>query len=171
MSAKVFPGRYTAEIEGDFVVFLIGMRFNRLRDVRQWWPVFTAMPKMLRWLEARPEAGLLSTRTALSGKTILMVQHWRTFEDLDRFARQADAPHLQPWREFNQKVRDSGAVGIWHETYRVRAGEYETVYGNMPRYGLAVAGEHLPVGSTAKHQTAVLRIGASDEDTPPVQAY
>ena len=29
--AAVFNGRYTANIEGDFVVFNIGMRINRLR--------------------------------------------------------------------------------------------------------------------------------------------
>ena len=169
--AKVFPGRYTAQIDGDFVVFLIGMRFNRMRDVRRWWPVFTAMPKMVRWLESQPEAGMLSTRMALSGKTTVIIQHWRSFEDLDRFARSTDAPHLEPWRAFNQAVRDSGAVGIWHETYRVHAGEYETVYGNMPRVGLAAAGEHLPVGSTAKRQTAAVRIGAREDDTPPVAGY
>jgi hypothetical protein len=27
--ATMYSGRYTAEIEGDFVVFLIGMRLNR----------------------------------------------------------------------------------------------------------------------------------------------
>lgn len=26
--AKVIPGRFTAEVSGDFVVFLIGMRVN-----------------------------------------------------------------------------------------------------------------------------------------------
>ena len=26
---QIFPGRYTADVEGDFVVFLIGMRVNR----------------------------------------------------------------------------------------------------------------------------------------------
>ena len=33
----------------------------------------------------------------------------------------------------------SGDIGIWHETYLIRAGEYETVYGSMPRVGLARA--------------------------------
>ena len=39
------------------------------------------------------------------------------FESLDRFARDTDRPHLEPWRRFNRAVRDSGDVGIWHETY------------------------------------------------------
>jgi hypothetical protein len=32
--AKVFQGRYSADLEGDFVVFLIGMRINKPWDVR-----------------------------------------------------------------------------------------------------------------------------------------
>ena len=35
--------------------------------------------------------------------------------------------------------------GIWHETYRVRAGEYETVYG-MPRIGLGRCGDPVAGG-------------------------
>ena len=70
--AKVVAKRVTAQIEGDFVVFLIGMRIN--------------------------------------------------------------------WVDFNQRVGNSrGDVGIGHETYKVRAGEYECVYSGMPVYGLAKA--------------------------------
>jgi len=35
-------------------------------------------------------------------------------------------------------------VGIWHETYQVRAGEYEGVYSGMPPFGLGLAGELSP---------------------------
>ena len=49
--ARVIDKRVTAEIEGDFVVFLIGMRINKLWKVRTWLPVFVAMPRMLRELE------------------------------------------------------------------------------------------------------------------------
>lgn len=76
----------------------------------------------------------------------------RDFDSLDRFARDKDLPHLEPWRQFNRAVRDSGEVGIWHETFRVRAGEYEAVYGNMPVFGLTAAGSHVPAarkGNTA----------------------
>jgi hypothetical protein len=37
--AGIHQGRYSAEIEGDFVVFLIGMRLNRPWKVHHWWPV------------------------------------------------------------------------------------------------------------------------------------
>ena len=46
--ATMCSGRYTAEIEGDFVVFLIGMRLNRPWKVHQWLPVLTGMQPMLR---------------------------------------------------------------------------------------------------------------------------
>jgi hypothetical protein len=165
---QVWPGRYTAGIEGDFVVFLIGMRFNQPLKVRQWWPVATAMPKMLRVIAQHPELGCLGTQQWF-GRTTLLVQYWRDFESLDRFARDKELPHLEPWRRFNRAVRDSGDVGIWHETFRVRAGEYEAVYGNMPVFGLAAAGTHLPVAR--KGDTAVIRIGQSDADEPPVAPY
>jgi hypothetical protein len=65
--ATIHQGRYSAEIEGDFVVFLIGMRLNRPWKVHHWWPVFTAMPRMLRELRRHPEQGLLGARLALIG--------------------------------------------------------------------------------------------------------
>jgi hypothetical protein len=41
--SSVFRGRHTAQIEGPFVVFIIGMRINRLWAVHQWLPVARAM--------------------------------------------------------------------------------------------------------------------------------
>jgi hypothetical protein len=62
--ATIHPGRYTAEIEGDFVVFLIGMRLNRPWKVHRWLPVFAAMPRMLRELARDPERGLLGAASS-----------------------------------------------------------------------------------------------------------
>ncbi len=168
MFAPIYPGRFTAEMPDDFVVFLIGMRVNRPLRVRKWFPVFTAMPRMLRWLDQHPEAGLLKWHNAwLHGPAI--VQYWRSFDDLARFARAPQEPHLPAWRLFNQAVHGSGEVGIWHETYRIRAGEYECIYGNMPRVGLAAVGGHRPVGSTG--QSAARRIGATAVDEPALAPY
>jgi hypothetical protein len=168
VSSRVHDGRFTAEISGDFVVFLIGMRVNRPWKPAKWLPIFVAMPRMLRWLDKHPEAGLMSWHGAwMHGPAV--VQYWRSFEDLDRFARGGDEPHLPAWKAFNKAVRGSGDVGIWHETYKVRAGESESIYGNMPRIGLARAGLHVPVGSTG--QSAARRIGATQLDEPAVAPY
>ena len=164
----VHPGRFTARAEGDFVVFLIGMRFNKPWKVQKWLPVATAMPRMLRVLAQHPELGCLGTQQWF-GRTTILVQYWRSFEDLDRFARDKDLPHLEPWRRFNRAVRDSGDVGVWHETFKVRAGEYEAVYANMPAFGLAAATGHVPVAAVG--QTSAARIGVPDPSEPAVEPY
>lgn len=153
--------RVTAELEGDFVVFVIGMRVNQLWNLRAWWPVFQAMPKMMRELQAQPELGLLGAQ--FHGLT--QVQYWRSTEHLDRYARSREHAHLPAWGAFNRNARVAGgAVGIWHETYRVAAGQYETVYVNMPPTGLGRAGKL--VAATGHRQTARGRLGGEAPATP-----
>lgn len=164
----VHRGRHTAAIDGDFVVFLIGMRVNRLWKPHKWLPVFLAMPQMLLWLARHPQAGLLGWTVAWI-KGPAFVQYWRSFEQLEQFARAAGEPHLPAWRRFNRAVRASGDVGIWHETYKVRAGEHEVIYANMPRMGLAAAGDHVPVGATS--QSSAQRIGADEPSEPALPPY
>ena len=143
--AKVHPGRFSAKIDGDFVVFVIGMRFNRLWKVHRWLPVFFAMPKMLAELDRNPAKGLLGTRMSLGGRTITLIQYWRSFELLEQFASNTDDSHFPAWREYNKQVGKSGDVGVYHETYPISAGSYECVYVNMPVFGLAAVSEHVPV--------------------------
>ena len=164
----VFSGRYTGSIDGDFVVFLIGMRINRPLKVHRWLPVFVAMPRMIRELEADPGSGFLGATQGLMTTGPTLIQYWRSFEQLERYARDPDGRHFPAWKRFNQTVRASGDVGVWHETYRVAAGGAESVYGNMPRIGLARAGTHRALGSTS---TAARRIGARDDDRAPVAGY
>jgi hypothetical protein len=138
--AKVVANRVTAKLEGDFVVFLIGMRVNKPWKLHKWLPVFTAMPKMIRELERRPESGFLGHIMSFG----VIVQYWRSFEHLEAYARDPEQQHWPAWVAFNRRVGKSrGDVGIWHETYRVRAGEYECVYSGMPPFGLAKAGSQI----------------------------
>ena len=154
---KIHKGRWTVRGDDDVVVFIIGMRINKPWKVSQWWPVFSAMPKMLKWLDAHPQAGLLGTQQAFKGPlSPIMVQYWRSFEDLENFARSPEAPHLPAWKAFNASVRDSGDVGIWHETYRVSEGQYESIYHNMPPFGLGEVGRL--VSATGRHESAAQRM-------------
>jgi hypothetical protein len=134
--AKVAAKRVTAKIDGDFVVFLIGMRINKPWKPHKWLPVFRAMPRMIRELERHPESGFLGHIMNLG----VIVQYWRSFEHLEAYARDPNQLHWPAWVAFNERLDQSrGDVGIWHETYRVRAGEYECVYSGMPLFGLAKA--------------------------------
>ena len=166
---SVFTGRRVAHLDGDFAVLLIGARINRLWKPHRWLPVLAAMRPMIRELQADPDSGFLGATQGFFAGGPALVQYWRSFEDLDRYARDRDARHLPAWRAFNQRVRASGDVGIWHETYRVREGEYEAIYGNMPRVGLAAVGDHRPIGTASA--TAARRIGLRPDDTAPVDGY
>jgi hypothetical protein len=151
-----------------FVVFLIGMRVNRLRSVRKWLPTLMAMGPMLRTLFEHPEKGFLGGQTYLSWRGVTMVQYWRSFEDLERFARDRDDPHVEAWRRFNRTIGSDGSVGIWHETYVVAAGGYEAIYGNMPVFGLASATQHVPVarrGDSARQRREVVAVTRPPETT------
>jgi hypothetical protein len=153
---KIFPGRYTAQSKEPFVVFLIGMRFNRLLAVRRWVQVARAMPPMLEELKRHPELGLLHFEVFLYWRGVATVQYWRSFEQLHAYAHARDANHLPAWAEFNRRIGGDGSVGIWHETYTVAPGQYESIYANMPRFGLAGAAEH--VTATGRLEQARTRI-------------
>ena len=158
--AKVVAGRMSADIEGDFVVFLIVMRFNRPWHVINNVYAFTRMPKMLRYLRQHPEAGLLHAMLVIGPDGPMVIQYWRSVEQLEEFARDARAPHHPAWKGWNKLIGyQKPHVGIWHESYQVKAGQYECLYGNMPRFGLARAAEHVPI--ERKGSTAAERRGAT----------
>ncbi len=142
--ADVAGRRMTAEIEGDFVVFLIGARFNNKLEFAR--TVIDlggrrGMKYMLDYLVAHPEKGLLAYELGIP----TIVQYWRSFDHLEAFAKDQDDPHLNVWRQYWRRVGKSTRSGIWHETYLVRAGEYEAIYSNMPPRGLGKAGRLVPV--------------------------
>jgi hypothetical protein len=160
---SIINRRVAANIEGDFVVFLIGARINR------WWKLpkhmwfAKTMPKMLKELEGRPETGFLGYQQL--GPTV-NVQYWRSLDQLIAYARSRDESHFPYWVMFNKKIGSSGDVGIWHETYQVRAGEYECIYNCMPPFGLGKVGGHQD--ATGAHQSAAGRLGKTDGTDAPV---
>ena len=141
--------RVAAELPGEFVVFLIGMRVNNPLLVHKWLPVAAAMPRMINELARRPELGLLHAESWFS-RTLLMVQYWRSMEQLLAYATNREAEHLPAWKAFNQAVGTNGAVGIWHETYAIAPGRFESVYVNMPQFGLGKAGAVAPASGNRK---------------------
>jgi hypothetical protein len=143
--SDIFAGRFTAKADQPFVVFLIGMRINQLWAVHRWLPVAQAMVPMLQELYQHPEMGFLGATFALTSRGPLTVQYWRSFEDLERFARGPHNPHLPAWQRFYKASKDGAPVGIWHETYLIQPDQYEAVYVNMPAFGLASVTEHIPV--------------------------
>lgn len=157
MGKQIFHGRYTTENDEDMVVFLIGMRINRRLAVHKWLPVFTAMPCMIKELYThQEELGFLAMENYFGLRTTVMIQYWQSTEHLLNYAR--GQKHLAAWRAFNQKASATNAVGIYHETYVVPKGHYESIYGNMPIYGLAKAKNHIPVSAEERKAKKRLKL-------------
>jgi hypothetical protein len=154
----IIEGRQTASYDQDVVVFLIGMRVNSLRALRQWIPVTKAMGPMLRELMADPDSGLLAFRTLPGLRQVTMLQYWESVEKLQAFANDAQRTHRPAWTEFYPKAYKGNAVGIWHETYVVPARNSETIYANMPLLGLGEVAGVAPVNT--RGGTAGERLGA-----------
>jgi hypothetical protein len=86
------------------------------------------------------------------------VQYWRSFAALEAYARDQSRAHGPAWTAFNRRMRRSrGDVGIWHETYLIEAGQYESIYSGMPPTGLARAAGWVP--ATAGKERARARVG------------
>ena len=160
--ARVFPGRYTATSDKPFVVFLIGMRVNKVLALRSWIQVARAMPPMITELMRNPDLGLLHAEFFVYWRGVGVLQYWRSFEQLHAYAHARDAKHLPAWAEFNRRIGGNGSVGIWHETYTVAPGQHESIYANMPRFGLAGAVEHTSV--TGRLNGARDRMGRGDSE-------
>jgi len=152
---KLYKQRMTVELEEDIVVFLIGMRINKLWKIHKWLPIALAMSKMLQELYQNPDMGFISQESWF-GKTTLMVQYWKSFEHLEAYAKNKEGKHLPAWAAFNKKVSNNGDVGIWHETYVIKKGNSECIYNNMPQFGLGKVGKHIAV--TKKKQSAKSRL-------------
>lgn len=147
----------TAEMEGDFVVFLTGMRINRWWKIWKWLPVMIAMPRMCQELARNPDLGMLHYRYHPGLTSMMVVQYWKSFDHIHRWATAKDKTHLPAWRWMNKEIGLNGDVGTWHETYLVKAGTFENLYVNMPPYGLGKAGKLAP--ARGRKRTAAGRLG------------
>ena len=164
--SKVIDKRVTAAIEGDFVVFLIGMRINRLLEGAA---VAARSSSRCRGCfvssRAAPSPGSSEPICYVgSPRRPMVVQYWRSFEHLEAYARSKDAAHWPAWVAFNKRVGSSGDVGIWHETYLVPAGGYDSVYNNMPPIGLGAVSRLVP--AAGRKATAAGRAGIREESYP-----
>ncbi|NUT26854.1 MAG: DUF4188 domain-containing protein [Streptomyces sp.] len=149
MFAKPVPGRTTADTEGDVVVLLIGMRVNHFWAVHQWLPVMLSMFRMLGELARDRDRGLLRhVMLTASPRTYYVVQYWESKEKLYAYAHAPEMFHHRAWKVFNRTEKAGkarGHVGLWHEAYVVPEGSYESIYFDMPAFGLAGAHGQVPV--------------------------
>lgn len=160
----VMGGQAVARVEvEDPVLFVIGMRVNRWRRLRTWWPVFLAMPRMLKELE-KSDAGLLNAHILWAGRVFLVVQYWRSAEELGAYARDPRFRHAPAWGAFNKRAAGRGDVGIFHETYVVPRDRIESLYGNMVPFGLAKAHGAVDRAALDGHTVAHRRLATTEPE-------
>ncbi|KAJ5675510.1 hypothetical protein N7462_008407 [Penicillium macrosclerotiorum] len=124
------------------VVFLLGARSNH--------PLGSLAPgmkflsdsviAMMRELQADPEsAGLLGTtrwlnQEAPAGNETMTVMYWRDHESLQRFAH--GSLHTSVMRDWVAVEKKNPHLAIFHETYVVPRGNWESIYVNSKPVGL-----------------------------------
>jgi hypothetical protein len=159
LSNRIVASRVSDAHEGDIVVFLIGMRINRFLRPDKWLPVARAMPAMLKELEQKPELGLLGWQRLMDfPRAVVLLQYWRDFDRLHAYAHDRTLVHLPAWQAFNRAAKGNDAVGVFHETYVVPAGAHESIYVDMPPFGLGKVAGLVP--STGNRSAARDRLRA-----------
>lgn len=161
------PPRLMADPTKGGAVFIIGMHVHDWARPTDWLPPFMAMPRIIRELERNRVLGMVSARYCLWGRTIAVVQYWKSFEHLERYARNDEYEHRPAWLEFYRAASKSGStVGIFHESYVVAPGATESLYFNMPPdFGLTGVTGAIPVH--ARRETARERLHGSGEPGTP----
>ena len=119
--ASIHAQRITAQVDSEIVLFLIGMRVNRLWKTTTWLPVFLAMPRMLAELRERPELGLLEGRLHGNPFAPFSIQYWDSFEKLEAYAKNRESIHLPAWKAFNGRNKHLGILR-YKEVYDLVAG-------------------------------------------------
>jgi hypothetical protein len=154
-------------------VFVFGMRLNRLRGLPRFLWGLRVLRRVLRDLDAHPERGYLAGRVYRTGRTLVAVQYWESFDALDAWARDHRLPHRKPWQRYLREALGDQAMGLWHETYLASPGSWEGVYVNMPPWGLAAGVEAVEMQATRGSARERLRerrkrsTRAAAERTPP----
>jgi hypothetical protein len=95
--------------------------------------------------EARRE-GLLLNRPLMSPEGPVLMQYWRSYEDLDRWARKQ--PHSRWWRWLLEHT--GKGIGFYHEIYQAKAAEAIYEQGTRPA-GPALFSSSQPVRGGEGH--------------------
>ncbi|HEY8447239.1 MAG TPA: DUF4188 domain-containing protein [Thermomicrobiales bacterium] len=84
--------------------------------------------EMFPALEAAKAEGHLLTRRVLEEGGALLLQYWRSYEDMDRWARKV--PHMKWWRWLLQHAGPD--LSFYHEIYQVKTAEAIYEKGCIP---------------------------------------
>ncbi len=131
-------------MEDGFVIYINGMRLNKLRALPRYLMAGLKVGKMFDRLAADPDSGFLGYEPALMGpRHGAAIQYWRSLEDIRRFASDPGDMHVPAWQWFNE--RDDGGLAFWSELYVIEPENYETFFRNVEGVGLSRFGRMVPM--------------------------
>lgn len=139
---QIYNGKYTSKPEEPFVVFIFGMRINNILLFWLWIPFLIRLIGMVSRLRKFRKSGMMNANLFFSGMGLGVMQYWESFDKLEDFAKDNNDIHMANHRKYKKSVGKAGLVGIWHETYLVEHDKFETMYFNIPKWGLAKATNH-----------------------------
>lgn len=117
--------------DGSFVVFLIGARPNR--NIDSFFKFMgDSMEAMITELEDNDTLGYIGSESFVGTTGTLIVQWWKDVESLNAWASSTMRSHHGPWAKLAKMGMKSTDYGFWHETYKVEARNYESIYVNCP---------------------------------------
>lgn len=164
--------RMIAELEDEFLIFIVELQVHKLWQFRRWYPAVQGMNQMLSELIRDKEYGLLSFEYRFSFRRQLFIMYWRSFEHMHDWALNKNATHIAGWKMLNQLMKAHPEVmGFWHESYVVRPNEYESFYRNVPSVGLGLAGTLVPIRGRASTAAQRLRAARAEAATATAVAH
>ncbi|MDQ7007645.1 MAG: DUF4188 domain-containing protein [Acidobacteriota bacterium] len=166
----IVSGAVTAIHDRPFVVLLVGLRINKWWRVDHAWQALRVFRRLHRELEQNPAEGLLAYQWWW-GHPMLSVQYWESWEHVEAWARRREGGHRQAWTDYAQRLRPAGSIGVWHETYIIEPGKYETVYNAMPLFGLGRAvASVVPARGRAGRASGRIALGGQDLTSSSAEA-
>lgn len=149
--------KLTDDHGGEVVVFVLGMQVRRPWRVDHWGRVVYEMTRMMIELETdrhtRRASGYLGGHTLMGGRGPVVMQYWRSVDQLEAYAHAPDRRHRPAWMRLYRMAHRAKrqTIGIWHETYAVPTGSHETIYGNCRPIGLGRVAGLVPIESRGQN--------------------
>lgn len=115
-----YEGAYIAHLweYPNLCVAIFGVQFLT-EEGRQRYDAAGITEEMGPALEAASVEGHLLTRQLLEPNSGVLLQYWRSYDDLDKWAR--TMPHMRWWRWLLQNAGSD--ISFYHEIYQVKAAE------------------------------------------------
>jgi hypothetical protein len=150
-----------AEMDDGVVLYVNGIRLNRLRALPQWLLANWTIAKMFGELEAEPDSGFLGyTPIFLGLRKGATMQYWQSLEDFQRFATDPDGPHVPAWTWYDETVDPDGGLGFWAELYVFDGDSFETFFRSVPPTGIVRVATMVPMRDHER------RLGLSRDGRP-----